>query len=116
MAVMGPGPGLQIAPPVAEADWRWLEDLWRTAWGEGLMISRGRAYRLADLCSLIAWKDGQRQGAATYWVGPLEGELVSLNAIRLGEGIGSALLAAVERAVADSRASRLVVVTSNDNL
>ena len=55
-------------------------------------------------------------GAATYRVDEDEAQLLSLNTIPRGCGIGSALLVAVEEAVRRTGRRRLWLVTTNDNV
>ena len=55
-------------------------------------------------------------GAATYRLNEDEAQLLGLNAIPRGCGIGSALLVAVEEAVRRTGRRRLWLVTTNDNV
>src|SRR5688572_27661406 len=90
-----------------EEDAAWLADLWRESWGDVFMVSRGRVHQLDDLATLIAWEDGRRVGAATYWIDGVDAELTSLNATLPSRGVGTALLAAVEEAVRAAGVDRL---------
>lgn len=57
----------------------------------------------------------RRVGAATYRLTRRTCELVTLNALTPGKGLGSGLLAAV-KADADHRGLRLWLITTNDNI
>ena len=59
---------------------------------------------------------GALVGLATFELRGGECELVTLDALRPGAGIGSALLAAVAEEAARRRARRLWLITTNDNL
>jgi len=107
---------LRIVPPVDDTDRAWLADLWRTAWGGEIMVTRGRVYHLAEQAALLAWRGDQRVGAATYRLDGDAAELMSINALLAGQGIGTALLAAVETAVRAAGCHRLWLITTNDNL
>lgn len=107
---------IRIAPPSTDDDRSWLAELWRTEWGGESMVTRGRIHHLADLQALIAWDGAQRAGAATY---RLEGgacELLSLNAVDAGRGVGTGLLRAVEDAAREAGCDRVWLITSNDNV
>jgi GNAT superfamily N-acetyltransferase len=107
---------LRIAPPADDADRAWLRALWHREWGGETMVSRGRLHRLADLPALLAWHGGERAGAATYWVEGSQCELTSLNALAQWQGVGTALLVAVEDAAHRAGCARLWLITTNDNV
>jgi N-acetylglutamate synthase-like GNAT family acetyltransferase len=97
-------------------DGEWLAEVWRESWGDEIVVSRGRVFRLRELPTLVAWVGGQRVGAATYRVEGDAAELTSLNAMVAGQGVGSALLRAVERVVRAAGVRRLWLITTNDNV
>lgn len=105
-----------IKPPINEEDHSWLKGLWLAEWGGNAMISKGCTHHIQDLCALIAWKDGNRMGAATYRLGTGESELLSINSVVSASGIGSALLSAFERIAIQAGMRRAWLITSNDNL
>lgn len=105
-----------VVRPGNESDAGWLTGVLTSRWGATKIVSRGRTHDASRLPSLVAELDGERLGLATYRVGGKEVELVSLDALVVGRGVGSALLrATVERAAA-SGCRRLWPVTTNDNL
>ncbi len=112
----GPAPCALIARTATGADGRWLRGLWRREWGGLVMIAGGRALALADLEALVAVRGRRRVGAATYLVEGERAELVSLNALAAGRGVGSALLAATAERARAAGARRLEVFTTNDNV
>src|SRR5687768_6249660 len=105
-----------ISVASGQDDESWLADLWRESWGAVIVVSRGRVHRLSDLAALIAWNGDVRVGAATYHLDGDVAELTSLNAVMPGKGVGSALIAAVERAVRELGVRRLWLITTNDNV
>lgn len=107
---------LRIAPAAGEADRTWLRGLWRAAWGGEQMEAGGRTLRVDDVAAMVAWRAGERVGAATYLVEPPACELASIDALAPRAGIGTALLAAVEAAVAAAGCARVTLTTANDNL
>lgn len=103
-----------VSGSLTEEDRRWLTALWSAQWGGDVMVSRGKTYRLRDQAVLIARRNGARTGAAAY--NPETGELLSLNAVPQGSGVGSALLRAFEQIARQAGLRRVWLVTSNDNL
>lgn len=111
---------LTIEPLAGDADRAWLEQLWTAAWGGTVMVTRGRLHRLQDLEARIAWLKRERVGAVTYRIGAEAGrpecEVLSINALVKGQGIGSRLLQAVEEAAREAGCGRVWLVTTNDNV
>lgn len=90
--------------------------LLRELWGSEVTISRGRAHDASRLPALLAIVNGQTAGLATFAIEGDRCELVTLDALTRGHGIGTALLDAVAREARDHGCSRLWLITSNDNL
>jgi GNAT superfamily N-acetyltransferase len=109
-------PSLRIEPAVSDTDRRWIAELWRAEWGGETMVSRGRLFHVDDVPGLIAWDEQDRAGAATYHVDGADCELTSINAVRSGRGVGTALLSAVEGAAQEAGANRVWLITTNDNM
>lgn len=107
---------LQIAHPRTDADRAWLTAVWREEWGGDVMVTRGQTYHLNDLTALIAWDGTERVGLATYLPEGDACELMSLNTLAQGKGVGTALLTAVEEAARQAGCARLWLITSNDSL
>ena len=98
------------------AERRWIELRVSEAWGLPI-VSRGRVCDLSALEAFVCTSDGEPVGLATYELHD-DGacELVTLLALRRGEGVGSALLEAVVRRARHHGCRRLWLVTTNDNL
>jgi ribosomal protein S18 acetylase RimI-like enzyme len=118
------GNRLELLAPHAEATVRALRDDERTwaaatlreSWGGDIVVAGGRELRPAELPALVAEADGERAGLATYEVTDRDCELVSLDALTIGAGIGSALVEAVANVASAAGCTRLRVITTNDNL
>jgi len=113
---MGINKKVEVAPPLTEDDREWLRNLWLSEWGGETMVSKGKTHHLQELDALIAWDDGVRVGSATYNFETDRCELMSINAIVEGSGVGSALISAVEKTVQKTGIHRIWLITSNDNL
>jgi len=80
-----------------------------------MVVSRGRAWRPAELPAFVATVGGEPAGLATWRTEGDEAELVTIEAMVRDRGVGTALLRAVRAAAADAGCRRLWLVTTNDN-
>jgi ribosomal protein S18 acetylase RimI-like enzyme len=102
--------------PVEGTDRAWVAETLARRWGATYVVSRGRRHDASGLAGMLAEIDGERLGLVTYHLEGDEVEVVTMDALVEGRGIGTALLeAVVQRAVA-AGGRRLWLVTTNDNL
>ncbi|HZH28847.1 MAG TPA: GNAT family N-acetyltransferase [Azospirillaceae bacterium] len=94
-------------------DAEWIERLLVQRWGSTVMVVHGDTYDAATLPALVA---GAQDGLATYRIIGDEAELVTLDAVRPGLGVGSALVEALVDRLRGTGVRRLRVTTTNDNL
>jgi N-acetylglutamate synthase-like GNAT family acetyltransferase len=95
----------------------WLRATIEERWGDEIMVGRGRVWTLHELPAMVAVDDsGERVGVATYVVEAAVAELVSIDALRTGAGVGRCLLDAIAAAARAAGARQLLVMTTNDNL
>ena len=95
----------------------WLRTTLRERWGDELLVGRGRVWKPDELEALVEVNEaGERIGLATYEVAGESAELVTIDALQTGAGVGGRLLEAVTTAARAAGARRLVVMTTNDNL
>jgi DNA-3-methyladenine glycosylase I len=98
-------------------EWReWARNLVRDHWGSEAVVTRGRLHDTSSLPGFVAAMGSEAAGLATYDIRGGGCELVSLDSLREGIGIGTALVGAVERAARAAGAGRLWLITTNDNL
>jgi ribosomal protein S18 acetylase RimI-like enzyme len=97
--------------PVVEGDRAWIDELIRERWGDEEVVAHGAAYRPASLPGFVAEEDGEHVGLATYRVEADACEIVTIDSLDEGRGIGTALLDAIT--ALGHRRVRLV--TTNDN-
>jgi ribosomal protein S18 acetylase RimI-like enzyme len=102
--------------PLDDDDRPWALEVERESWGEPVVARRGELVDPTVLPGLVAVVDGERAGLATYAVRGEECELVTIDSLREGIGIGRALLDAVREAAVAGGCRRLWLVTTNDNL
>ena len=85
-------------------------------WNALRVARRGELVDPLDHPAVLAWSEDELVGAATYVLDGDACELLTLHATTPRAGVGTALLAAVERVARDAGCSRLWVVTTNDNV
>jgi GNAT superfamily N-acetyltransferase len=88
-----------------------LEDSWGV-----IVIAGGREHRPAALPALVAEDGGERAGLATYLIEGGDCEVVTLDALTVGGGIGGALVEALADTARAAGCARLCLITTNDNL
>jgi GNAT superfamily N-acetyltransferase len=103
-----------IAVREAEAtDAKWIRSFLHARWNGTTQAVHGETIDASALPALIA---GDHQGLATYrWDGQ-DAELVTINAVPMGAGAGSALIEALVTRLKAEGCNRLWVTTTNDNL
>jgi GNAT superfamily N-acetyltransferase len=102
--------------PLRTDERAWLGELLAERWGGELIVGRGLVWRLDELSALVAFDVNERVGVATYTIDRDRAQLVTLDALREGAGVGRALIEAVVQAAQDHGAAELLVMTTNDNL
>jgi len=102
---------------VRDDDRSWVRATIKERWGDELAVGRGRVWTPHELPGVLAIDEfGERLGLATYVVEGAVAELVSIDALRPGTGIGRQLVEAVAAAARAAGAERLLVMTTNDSL
>jgi len=105
-----------VVPRALRDDEReWLAQHLRLAWGSSTIVSRGRARDASALPAIVCTQGEELLGLATYEIEAGECELVTIEAFRTREGVGSALLAAVIGFAREHACTRVLLVTTNDN-
>ncbi len=106
--------GLDIRP--LEDDQRgWARALLAERWAGPRIVTRGRVHRADLLAGFVAHADGNPSGLVTYRLAGEACEIVSLDSLAEGRGIGTALVEAVRAAARAAGCRRLWLVTTNDN-
>jgi len=102
--------------PLSDADREWVGRLIVERWGSGGVVGRGRVWDPGELPGFAAFEDERCVGLVTYELDGEACEVVTLDALEEGRGIGTALLRAVEDAAREARCSRVQLLTTNNNL
>lgn len=104
-----------LVRPVEPRDHAWVVELLNRNWVSARIVNGGRVHRADELPGFIAARAGAPVGLATYHIEAGDCELVTLNSLGEGEGVGSRLIAQVERTAVHNGCRRLWLVTTNDN-
>jgi ribosomal protein S18 acetylase RimI-like enzyme len=93
----------------------WLAELLAREWGSPRIISRGKMHDALNLPGFVAMAAGAPVGVITYELAHGEAEIVTLNSRSEKQGVGTALVNAVQEAAISAGCRRLWLVTTNDN-
>jgi N-acetylglutamate synthase-like GNAT family acetyltransferase len=105
-----------IIRQIRKSDQSWIENLFIQKWASTKIVTRGRIHQAEELPGFIAWQKDQRLGLITYRIENKECEVISLNSLKPGLGIGKTLLSAVIKEARKQHCSRIWLITTNDNL
>ena len=101
---------------ISETDLPAVLEIVTQFWGDAIIVVHGDVFHIADLDGLKAVIDADIVGILHYQVRAEECEILTLASLHQGQGIGSALLAAVETTARSRLCSKLTLITTNDNL
>lgn len=102
--------------PTTTQDQTWVRQFMIDHWGDEIMVTRGQMFRPHAFPGFVASMDDEQVGLITYRIAGDQCEVLSLDSLRPGLGLGSALLDAVAQAAAQAGCLRLWLITTNDNL
>src|ERR1700693_1405696 len=99
-------------------DQPWIERILNERWGgKGVIVVHGETVDPRNIPGLIA---GERKGLATYQIRRTNdvvfAEIITLAAIEVEQGVGTALIEALINTLRNERVGFLRVTTTNDNL
>jgi GNAT superfamily N-acetyltransferase len=100
---------------VNENDKKWIKQFIEHEWASNRIITRGIVHYPERLPGLIAIKNKNPVGLLTYNIKDNECEIVSLNSLKEGLGIGSALIERLMKIANKQGCKRLWIITTNDN-
>lgn len=101
---------------IETGDRSWIDNVLREHWGSPAVVTRGKVHHANELPGFVARGSSGKIGLITYSINGTECEVVTLDSLAEGRGIGSTLLKAVESAARESGCTCLRLVTTNDNL
>ncbi|CAA9578941.1 MAG: hypothetical protein AVDCRST_MAG19-3798 [uncultured Thermomicrobiales bacterium] len=101
---------------VADDDREWVRRFLHERWGSAEMAVHGTVHRPAELPGFVAVREGEPLALLTYEEADAGCEIVGLDSLRPGRGVGSALLGRAEATARRAGRRRLWLVTTNDHL
>jgi GNAT superfamily N-acetyltransferase len=96
-------------------DKTWVSSLMAEWWAGPKVVTRGKIHHAEELPGFIAIKDSKPAGLITYEIVGDQCEIVTMNSLVEGKGIGSALIDAVKNVAAGAGCQRVWLITTNDN-
>ena len=103
--------------PIVGTDSSWVRDFISGRWGAEFVVAHGVTYYPHRLQGFLAEADGVGPvGLATYTIDSSRCELVTLDSLQEGQGIGTALVRSVAEEASECGCRQLWCITTNDNL
>ena len=93
-----------------------LREYWKKHWGDEFVIAYGVIYRPDTLDGFIALDGDEWVGEVTYTLTGDDCEIVSIDSLREGQGIGTQLLKQAVEQARKKDCKRIFLITTNDNL
>ena len=105
-----------IIRPTSQQDVDWVRRLTLEEWGAEFLVVHGEKFYPARYPGFVATVGVERVGLITYNIQGEACEILSLNALKPGLGIGSRLIEEVKAKARQAGCRRLWLITTNDNL
>ena len=102
--------------PLHDKDKDWIRRLLIDHWAADFVIVHGELYHPTELPGFAAELGAVKAGLVTYRIDGEGCEIMTLDSLFPGRGIGGGLIAAVKNAAKENGCRRLWLVTTNDNL
>jgi ribosomal protein S18 acetylase RimI-like enzyme len=114
------GPGQRIDPgsvrAIEDADREDVRALIEERWRTPNIITRARTHDAMSLPGFLVREQGKLLGVVTLSVDYRDCEVVTIDSVVQGRGVGTALLARAEEHAVERGCDRMWLVTTNDNL
>lgn len=85
-------------------------------WGDAIIVVHGDVFNIGDLPGLQAVIEDQITGILHYQITDRECEILTLASLVEGQGIGSALLVAIDTLAQAAGCEKISLITTNDKL
>jgi len=101
---------------IEASDRNWVEFFVKSHWGSEIVVAKGRVLRHVELDGFVGFNGKNPVGLLTYRIEGPDCEIVTIDSIAQGEGVGTALINAVRERAKVKGCRRLWLITTNDNL
>jgi len=101
---------------LTQSDLPRLRQFWKENWGDEFVIAHGVIYYPDTLDGFVALDAEEWIGEITFHLSGIDCEIVSLDSLRQGQGIGTRLIDKVIEEARTKGCQRIFLVTTNDNL
>ena len=101
---------------IEASDRNWVESFVKSHWGSEIVVAKGRVLRPVELDGFVGFNGKNPVGLLTYRIEGPDCEIVTIDSIAQGEGVGTALINAVRERAKVKGCRRLWLITTNDNL
>lgn len=101
---------------LTSADQEALQQFFIERWGDTMVVGHGVVYQPQHLEGFVVIQDEQWIGALTFTCDDQGCEVVTIDSLREGQGIGAALIDAVVAEARRRGCTRVWLITTNDNL
>jgi ribosomal protein S18 acetylase RimI-like enzyme len=102
--------------PLTAADCDWVKAFSIQHWGSNTMVAHGEIFLISQMPGFAAEAGAEVVGLITYHIAGNACEVTSLDSLREGSGIGTALIEVVKLEALKQGCKRLFLITTNDNL
>ena len=106
--------GIEIRS-VNTTDKDWIKSLVKSRQGSERVVSRGKVYNPSELLGFVAVIDGKNVGLITFSIVNNECEIVTLDSLEEGKGVGTSLIEKVMKLAKEKSCYRIWLITTNDN-
>lgn len=100
---------------IEEADKTWIKKVMVNAWGSEMVVA-SKLFNTLTLPGFIAEVDNKPMGIVIFDITDEKLEIVSLNSVLEGYGVGSALIEKVKELAKEKKLKNVWLLTSNDNI
>ena len=101
---------------INSSDREWIRNLFINNWGGDFIVSRGKVHKSDNLEGFITEEKGEKVGLVTFNIENNKMEIVTIDSLSPGRGIGALLLKEVIKMAKEKNVKRIWLITTNDNL
>ena len=101
---------------LTQADLPRLRKIWKENWGDEFVVAHGVIYYPDTLAGFLAFDGSECVGEIAFTYSDGDCEIVSLDSVREGRGLGTKLIRAVVEEARQQGCRRIFLITTNDNL